>query len=326
MIKEYAPVIIPTLNRYEHFKLCFESLERCTGHDLTDVYVALDYPLSDKHKKGWSLIDKYLAQKEKSHFFKSLTVIRREKNFGVGGPNSNSMELLKYVSTLYSSYIFTEDDNIFSPNFLEYINKGLERYKDDPSIYGIAGYSHPYHFKYDDNNHYKHNTDMAAWGFGSWMEKREDFVNFVTGGGFRNSLSIKNILKVKGHGWNRLYQYLGYCHHKGYLWMNDAAATIYMIISDMYMISPTITKVRNIGWDGTGNSGDAEEKYGEFVAHRHMCQPIDEASCFEYYGDDTSFIDYNNKIAAKESDGYMSFVQFAYKLLSEGIRVLLKKN
>lgn len=326
MIREYAPVIIPTLNRYDHFKSCFESLEQCTGHNLTDVFVALDYPLSDKQKEGWALIDEYLTKKENSHPFKSLTVIRREKNYGVGCLNSNASELLKYVSSFYQRYIFTEDDNIFSPNFLEYINKGLERYENDSSVYGIAGYSHPYHFKFDDNNHYKHNTDMAAWGYGCWTRKKEDFITFVSSGGFRKSLSVKNFLKVKRHGWNRLYEYLSFCHHKGFLWMTDAVVTSYMIINDMYMISPSISKVRNIGWDGTGNSGDVVKKHGEFVARRHMCQVIDEASNFEYHGDDTSFLDYNNRIAAKESDGYMSFAQFLYKLLNDGIRFLFKRN
>ena len=47
-IKEFAPVLIPTLNRYEHFKRCLESLERCTWAEKTDVYVALDFPPSDK--------------------------------------------------------------------------------------------------------------------------------------------------------------------------------------------------------------------------------------------------------------------------------------
>ena len=32
----YAPVVIPTLCRYEHFKACLESLSLCTGAENTD--------------------------------------------------------------------------------------------------------------------------------------------------------------------------------------------------------------------------------------------------------------------------------------------------
>ena len=48
-INHYAPVIIVTLNRYEHFKRCLDSLEKCTGANKTDVYVGLDYPPSEKY-------------------------------------------------------------------------------------------------------------------------------------------------------------------------------------------------------------------------------------------------------------------------------------
>ena len=48
----YSPVIITTLNRHEHFRQCLESLERCTDADKTNVYVALDYPPSERYMDG----------------------------------------------------------------------------------------------------------------------------------------------------------------------------------------------------------------------------------------------------------------------------------
>lgn len=49
----YAPVIIPTLNRYDHFIKCLESLEKCSGAEYTEVFVALDFPPSNKYIEGW---------------------------------------------------------------------------------------------------------------------------------------------------------------------------------------------------------------------------------------------------------------------------------
>ena len=77
----YAPVIIPTLNRYEHFCKCLESLEICTGAEYTDVYMALDYPPSDKYVDGWKKVDAFLQEKEKNNNFKSLIVYRRKENY-----------------------------------------------------------------------------------------------------------------------------------------------------------------------------------------------------------------------------------------------------
>ena len=33
-----APILIPTLNRYEHLRKCLESLSLCTLADLTEVF------------------------------------------------------------------------------------------------------------------------------------------------------------------------------------------------------------------------------------------------------------------------------------------------
>lgn len=310
----YSPIIIPTLNRYEHFRQCLESLERCSGADMTDVYVGLDYPPSERYVEGWKKIDAYLHEKEQQHGFRKLIVFRRETNCGIKSPDSNFRRLFADVQKISDTYIFTEDDNVFSPNFLEYINKGLERYKDDESVYAIVGYAHPYHFKHSDNNHYRHNTDMSAWGYGEWFAKETKMLDYVSNRGFRKDFRLKKILKFKHHGWLRLFEFIYCAYHKGFTWITDGVITVYMILNDKYVITPTLSKVRNIGWDASGNSFKRGMQGIEEIAQRHNTQEIDAATHFEYIGDDTTYMDYNNRIAAKESDGRMSFWQFMTKL------------
>ena len=64
---------------------------------------------------------------KKDFVLKKIVVFEREYNYGVKGENNNISALIKYVSTYYDRWIFSEDDNVFSPNFLVYINKGLEK-------------------------------------------------------------------------------------------------------------------------------------------------------------------------------------------------------
>ena len=40
----FYPVVIPALNRYEHFKNCVESLAKNTLTGETELIIALDYP------------------------------------------------------------------------------------------------------------------------------------------------------------------------------------------------------------------------------------------------------------------------------------------
>ena len=49
----YSPIIIPTLNRFTHFKNCVESLAACTNADKTELIIGLDYPPSEKYVDGW---------------------------------------------------------------------------------------------------------------------------------------------------------------------------------------------------------------------------------------------------------------------------------
>lgn len=312
----YAPVRIHTLNRYEKFKACFESLERCTGADQTEVFIGIDYPPSDKYVEGWKLITEFMKEKELSHPFKALHVYYRNHNCGVGNPNSNAALLHKEVISRFDRFISSEDDNIFSPNFLEYINKGLEKFKDDQSVYAIVGYSHPYSFKYAENNFFRHNTDMSAWGYATWVDKDTRLKQFVAEKGFVKSFCLRNVLKAKKHGWLRLFDYIYYSYHKGFTRQTDGLVSIYMIINDIYVILPSISKVRNIGWDNSGYSFKNGLSGLEEVAKRHNTQIIDSDNTFEFKGDEWSYVDYNNRIAVKESDGYMSFLQFVKKLFT----------
>ena len=80
---EYAPVIIPTLNRFNHLKRCLESLEQCSGAGYTAVYVGLDYPPSECYEEGWREVTSYLEYKKDNNRFRSFNVFQRSINFGI---------------------------------------------------------------------------------------------------------------------------------------------------------------------------------------------------------------------------------------------------
>lgn len=117
----YAPIYIPTLCRSEHFQRCIESLKTNTWAKYTDVYIALDYPPSEKYRNGYEKICKYLSESDFS-CFKSFNVVKRKKNYGAG---LNSRKMREFISERYDRWIFAEDDIFFSPIFLEYMDLSL---------------------------------------------------------------------------------------------------------------------------------------------------------------------------------------------------------
>ena len=136
--QDYAPVFIPTLCRYEHFKRCVDSLSRCIGAKHTILIIGLDYPLKEIHWDGYHKIKEYIPS---ISVFKEVIVLERTENYG---SKKNGDEAFKYIYERYDRMILTEDDNEFSPNFLEYINKGLVQYKNNPNVFAICGYMYPF--------------------------------------------------------------------------------------------------------------------------------------------------------------------------------------
>lgn len=255
-IKTYAPVLIPTLNRSEHFKKCLESLEECSCADKTEIYVALDYPPSEKYVEGWKKNKEYLDIKRNNNHFKKLNVIYRDRNFGLYGDNSNYNALYREVAKVSDRFILTEDDNVFSKRFLEWINWGLTYFENDNSIYAICGYMHPAKLKKDIKGSYFYRHDLAAWGYGGWFKKRIPL-----------TLELANelIKSEKVYKYEMKHMFTSYVSlldmKKRGVEYGDAIVKAMEIDRDMYSVYPVQTFVLNKGWDGSGSHGGVRPEY-----------------------------------------------------------------
>lgn len=244
MLNSYAPILITTLNRFEHFKRCVESLLGCTHVTQTDLYIALDYPAKDCHWDGYLKIQKYL---ENLSGFNSITIIKRKINLGA---LKNSLDSHEIILNKYDKLIFTEDDNEFSPNFLDYINKGLEEFKDNKNITAICGYNYPIVVPLTYNHNYYYFRDFSAWGYGIWKDRYKEF--YYTPEEQAEFLS----------NWRYAFQAYKICglkirSHLNTIKLNlplygDGVISLENIKNDRYCIFPTVSKVRNSGHDGSG--------------------------------------------------------------------------
>lgn len=245
----YTPVIIPTLNRYEHFKRCLESIERCTGAEHTDVYVGLDYPPSEKYVEGWKKIDAFLTEKEKKNGFKNLIVYRREHNCGVVGPASNYALLIEKIKLVSDKYISSEDDNEFSPCFLEFMNQGLDFYKDDPSVMYVSAYTPPLFSRLTEKNTF-FGIDTPAYGLGKWVckDNAQKYSNEQIARDLR--LSLKKTLKLYWT-WPAIVSMAINMIKKNHQY-GDIRFSMYNLIHHTYTLQPSVSLSRNWGCDGSG--------------------------------------------------------------------------
>lgn len=251
-VMKYYPIIIPTLCRFDHFKRCIESLSRCSRSNEIDCYVGLDFPSKEEHKEGYKKIKHFLDSNVFN--FHKLIVLERDHNLGA---LENMNQLLSIVREKYDSYIYTEDDNEFSPCFLDYIIKCIEQYKDNENVYSICGYSRP---------EYKELTDSSiiftlgnsAYGTAYWVEKEKAYINLPKQY-YKDAVSTFK-------SWKKLYKLhrffvFGFSYsilHDRYF--DDGKYSCYSFLENKYQIKPAISLVRNWGCDGSGlHSGNNPE-------------------------------------------------------------------
>ena len=263
-----APVVIPTLNRYDKLKACIDSLELCTLADKTDVYVALDFPPSEKYVLGWKKCNEYLEKKETDNGFLSFTVVRRNTNFGVCHKNSNANALVLQLKDKYDRFIFTEDDNVFSPNFLVFLNKGLDRFYNDDRIFVVCGYNYPMVFPKSYRNNYYISKHGSPWGYGMWYHKMPDYEKYCDldylGGLLKDDKSLRFIKDKRPSLIGSIINML-----KDGRVYGDSAKGCYVIFEDKYWLMPVSSKVQNHGTDGTGvHSRSKNEALASFYSHQ----------------------------------------------------------
>ena len=248
---KYAPIYIPTLCRSEHFIRLMESLRKNTWAKYTDVYIALDYPAKDSQKDGYNKICEYL--KEDFTEFASFNLIKRDKNYG---SSRNSKEILEYISSKYDRFIRTDDDCEFSPNFLEYINKGLEYAETHEDIIAVTGYSYPLNWKLtmDNANVFLADFLCPMWGTGFLIERFNKIQSLIENGYIEKCLKSNNWKKLCFTDARYIDFVNGSLSKKPNLTkvVSDIAISTVLPLVGMYVITPVISRVRNYGFDGSG--------------------------------------------------------------------------
>lgn len=237
----YYPVLIPTLNRYEHLKRCVESLAKNTHADKTELVIGLDYPPSDKYREGYEKVKTYVYT---ITGFAKVTIFEREKNYG---PVKNYTALKEYVFQNFDAAISSEDDNEFSPCFLDFMDKILEKYKDDDMFTSVSGYLHPDYIGVSSKKVIL-TKETNAWGMGHWKTKE---MNIFSTNHFKEVLtSISKSWKCF-KAFPASFSMLIEMVKKEADW-GDVRRTNTNILNGTYQIRPNISLCKNWGYDGSG--------------------------------------------------------------------------
>lgn len=305
----YAPVLIPTMSRSNHLKRLIKSLQGNVWAKNTELYIGVDYPSENRYVKGHAEICEYL--KRGIEGFKKVNIYYHKENLG----ESKNVAFLKtQIRVNYDRFIFTEDDNEFSPNFLEYINKGMEKYHNDENVVGICGHAYDINWELPEDTLLKVSCAYDGWGIGRWFSKDEKMYSQIT------LDNLERIMKNKSRAMNirRRSPLIFYfavqavVKHSGDMFNGtnqlraiDTTVSLFMMDRGYMTINPVLSKVRNWGDDGSGVHGG--------ISNQGYLQVIDQNKYYTYSEDAMllmgSFID--EKIGSKwYCDGIMKITSF----------------
>jgi hypothetical protein len=238
-----APIALFVYNRPEHTQQTIEALSANSLAQQSDLFVFADGPKNEPVAPAVREVRKLIRTIDG---FKSVTLIERERNLGL------SKSVICGVTQLCNEYgrtIVVEDDVLTAPDFLTFVNQGLQRYEGEPRVFSIGAFNlpivAPLTYSYDAFCSYR----FLCWGWGTWKDRWEkadwsvkDFPEFMADrekqkrfnrGGDDLSWLLTLQMEGKIDSWDTIW---AYTHSK-----HDALALL-----------SVVSKAYNIGFDGTG--------------------------------------------------------------------------
>lgn len=262
-----APVVIFVYARPEHTKQTIESLAKNTLADEMEVYIYSDAAKNEKTEQKVKQVRDYIDTLEQKNLFKSLKIIKADTNKGLA---SSIISGITEIIEQYDKVIVVEDDLISAPDFLQYINDALDFYKEDKRIWSICGYT----FKMNIPTDYKHDVYLSyrggSWGWATWRDRWEkvdwevkDYSNFKKNKKLRSRFNrggrdMANMLDSQMHGKIDSWA-IRWCYAQSKL--------------DMLTVYPVVSRIKNIGLDGTGTHSGITSRYDAILSdEKNQCR------------------------------------------------------
>lgn len=259
--------LVSAYSRPDHLQDCLASLEKCSGSRNLDVVVTIDAPGTNEVKSANSECFNVVRGPWK---FKSIEIVSTEINTGGEIIKNTANNLLQTKDTL----IMFEEDNRFSPDFLEYMAWCFEQYWDDASVGSVSGWSppDPLHQNSDAVTRY---SGYCAWGVGLWAHKMNGIIvprpqqyRYIYQS-FNDRAQLRSYFKKADHLKRAILNFLWRKGEAG-----DRYIDLYFYNRNLESVFPYFSRVKNVGHDGSGENCA--------VSQAHLNQDISEVSHANY--------------------------------------------
>lgn len=132
-----APIVLFIYSRPEHTARILASLAANVLAAESDLIIYADGPKEPEHAAA---VQAARAVARGAQGFKSVRILEREQNIGLA---ASIMTGVSEVCATAGRAIIVEDDLVVAPDFLRFLNAGLDRYAGDERVLQVSGYAYP---------------------------------------------------------------------------------------------------------------------------------------------------------------------------------------
>jgi hypothetical protein len=246
-----APIVLFVYNRPEHTRRTLAALAANPLAGDSDLIIYADGPKKPEHAAS---VQQARDVARGASGFRFVRLVERNENLGL------ARSIITGVSEVCSEHgraIVVEDDLVVSPDFLGFLNAGLDHYADERDVMQVSAYAYPTPDGVRTRSYF---LPMAScWGWATWERAWSRFDPAMA---FLRRLDQDRALQ---HRFNvdGAYDYYGMAcqQRKGQIDSWGIRWQLTMFESGGLVLYPKETLVTNIGVDDSGTHGAGEPAY-----------------------------------------------------------------
>lgn len=244
-----APIVVFTYNRAEHAARVLKSLDSNPAFANSQVTIYCDGVKKPEHAEAVAANRTAVRRLAP----KGARIVERAENFGLA--KSIITGVSEHVAE-HGKVIVVEDDLVFSPGTLDFLNEGLRRYQDHDRVMHVAAYMFPTMTRFEKPFFYR---EATCWGWATWDRAWKHFnpdphalLAEIDRRGARKDFDIRgsmffyHMLKLQADG-------------KLDSWAIRWYASMYL--QGGLSLHPHKSYVENLGFDGTGVHCNVDDRF-----------------------------------------------------------------
>ena len=159
-----APVVLFVYNRPWHAEQTLHALQANTLANQSDLYIYCDGAKPNAALEDLKKIEAVRALVTSQEWCKTVTIIENEHNLGLA---NSVIQGVTEVIEKHGSVIVLEDDIVTGTYFLQFMNDGLNLYKEEQQVFGVSGYRFPSSKTIKQPTYFL--PIMSSWGYATYL-------------------------------------------------------------------------------------------------------------------------------------------------------------